>query len=324
MALDLGRMLERCRKGQWSVDDFDWNTKPAPMSKFDEMEICQAFTNLIYIERIAALAFLEFSKTGELESERAIFETFYDDEIRHAEAMFRLSNYFNQNNYKIYTPDPALVQFVRTITTTIKDINPEFASAMVTLGELVLDVALLRAVNDYVEDPLSRAVIEKVNQDESRHIAMDFYLTEKYGAREQRRASARELLTLLGDRNLFGAMAWALIALGTLFGRVAGIMDPGGKRFQEAASRFALLGKRNKAIARNRNYQVILSLSNVVAAGGLELSRVMELLNLGLFREIRKAEAAGEKWKRSTEDLAPGAQGHDVIKTAVDMLEEAD
>lgn len=48
----------------------------------------------------------------------------------------------------------------------------------------------------------------------------------------------------------------------------------------------------------------------------------MKLLNLGLFREIKQAEAAGEKWHRHEVDLMPGAPGHDVIKTAVDMFEE--
>ncbi|MCB0219371.1 MAG: ferritin-like domain-containing protein [Chrysiogenetes bacterium] len=320
MALNLERMLERCQGGQWDIDAFDWHAKPAPLSRFDEVEACNQFTNLIYVERIAALAFLEFSKKADSPLEREIFKTFYDDEVRHAEAMFRLSNYFNQNNYKIYTPDRNLVRFVRSMSTMIKDISPEFASAMVTAGELVLDVALLRSVNDYIDDPLSRAVIEKVNQDESRHIAMDFYLCEKYGDVETEPMGVRGFLKTMSDPTLISGMAWATVALSDLFGRVQAIMDPEGKRFREAQRRFAQLGEKNPAIAANRNYAAVLKINTATQTITDEITRIMKLLRVGLYKKIDRAEAAGEK-KHYDETNLPQ---HDVIQSAVDMMEQDD
>ena len=56
--------------------------------------------------------------------------------------------------------------------------NPAMANAFIMAGELILDVALLRGINKYANDPMSRAVVEKINQDESRHLAMDFFMAE--------------------------------------------------------------------------------------------------------------------------------------------------
>lgn len=315
--MNLDRMLDKCRKGQWNVGDFDWSQKPAPLSRFDEMEACQAFTNLIYIERIAAAAFLEFGKQATDPAEKAIFETFYDDEIRHAEAMWNLSKYFDVHQYKIYTPDPNLVKFVRAMSEMINGISPEFASAMVTAGELVLDVALLRSVNDYIEDPLSRAVIEKINQDESRHIAMDFYLCEKYGQEEGEPPSVRQFFETMSNPTLVAGMYWATVALSEMFGRIQAIMDPQGTRFIEAQRRFAMLGEKNPKIAANRNYAAVLKINTASQAFFGELRRVMQLLRIGLFKEMKAAEKRGEK-RKAPNQMA----GHDPVKTAVDMLEE--
>ncbi|MCW5827886.1 MAG: ferritin-like domain-containing protein [Deltaproteobacteria bacterium] len=315
--MNLDRMLDKCQKGQWNVNDFDWTQKPASLSRFDEMEACQAFTNLIYIERIAAAAFLEFAKQAADPTEKAIFGTFYDDEIRHAEAMWHLAKYFDVHQYRIYTPDPNLVKFVRAMSEMINGISPEFASAMVTAGELVLDVALLRSVNDYIEDPLSRAVIEKVNQDESRHIAMDFYLCEKYGQEAGEPPSLKDFFDTMSNPTLVSGMYWATVALSEMFGRIQAIMDPAGTRFIEAQRRFAMLGEKNPKIAANRNYAAVLRINTVSQDFFGGLRRIMQLLRVGLFREMKEAEKRGEKRKAPRQSA-----GHDPVKTAVDLLEE--
>ncbi len=293
--MDLQRMLDRCNRGQWKVDDFDFTGKPVELSRFDEMEICQAFTNLIYVERIAGLTFLELSKKVEDPTLKAIYESFYTDEVRHSVAVAKLADYFNVHNYRIYTPDERLTMLVRYITRTIQEINPAFASAMVTLGELVLDVALLRAVNDYVEDPLSRGVIEKINQDESRHIAMDFYLMEEFGKQESEPPSVGDLARLMSNLNLFGSLTWAVLFFGDFFARVVAIMDPEADRFLEAQRRFAMLGERNPNIAKNRGYQILLGISKVLVEIFPRYNAIGSTFKIGVKGQIARAEARGEK-----------------------------
>lgn len=293
--MDLERMLDRCQKGQWDADDFDYTGQPIALSKFDEIEVCQALTNLIYVERIAGLTFLELSKKVSNPTLKLIYESFHADEVRHSVAVAKLADYFNVHDYRIYTPDERLTMLVRYITRTIQEINPAFASAMVTLGELVLDVALLRAVNDYIEDPLSRAVIEKINQDESRHIAMDFYLMEEFGRQETAPPSAADLARLLSNLNLFGSLTWAVLFFGNFFVRVVAVMDPEGSRFLEAQKRFEMLGQKNPDIAKNRGYNILLSVSKVLRELFPRYNAVTNVLKVGVKGEIARAESVGEK-----------------------------
>src|SRR5258705_5098941 len=44
----------------------------------------------------------------------------------------------------------------------------------------MLDIALLRSLDDYVGDAMSHAAMHLINRDESRHIAIDFHMTETY------------------------------------------------------------------------------------------------------------------------------------------------
>jgi hypothetical protein len=57
--MDLDRMLENCRRDQWSVGDIDWTRKPRPMSRDDEIAIVQLFTDMSSIERLAGALFHE-------------------------------------------------------------------------------------------------------------------------------------------------------------------------------------------------------------------------------------------------------------------------
>ena len=53
------------------------------------------------------------------------------------------------------------------------------------------------ALDDYVADEMSHSAMHLINRDESRHIAIDFHMTEKYSSDEywavQRRPTVREL-----------------------------------------------------------------------------------------------------------------------------------
>ena len=107
------------------------------------MRVCQHFLNLSYIERMAAALFLSLSArmssptvTGDLHRH------FHKDEIRHAQAMARLQDYFDVHHYQTYTPSRAMLAFIPYFTGTLDSMNPAFANNAVTIGELFLDIAL--------------------------------------------------------------------------------------------------------------------------------------------------------------------------------------
>ena len=164
MKLDLNRMLEKCENGHWDVDAFDWSQKTSlALSRRDEMRVCQHFLNLSYIERMAAALFLSLSERMTSPTVKAIYRNFHKDEIRHAQAMARLQDYFDVHHYRTYTPSRAMLAFIPYFTGSLDSMSPAFANNAVTIGEIFLDIALLRALNDYVDDPLSRAVIRRAN-----------------------------------------------------------------------------------------------------------------------------------------------------------------
>lgn len=196
MILDTEKMLKNCQKGQWSVDDFDWTKTPeVVLSKEDEMRFCQYYMDMSFIERIAGDLFLSLSKRLDDPTLIAIYESFVIDEQRHSQAAARLMDYFDVHNYKVYTPNKAMLKFIPAFSSLIKTVNPAFANSMMMQGELVLDIALLRGINEAIDDPMSKAVVEKINQDESRHLAMDFFMTE-YCSNHQLRTVEKAKLNL--------------------------------------------------------------------------------------------------------------------------------
>lgn len=241
MRLNLERMLEKCETGHWSVDDFDWSRKSElAMSREDEIRICQHFLNLSYIERMAGALFLSLSNRMTDPTVKAIYAHFHRDEIRHSQAMARLVDYFDVHHYKTYTPSRPMLEFIPYFTGTLDTLNPSFANHAVTLGELFLDIALLRAVNDFVDDPLSRAILENVNRDESRHVTMDFYMTE-YCSEHIVKARATKRRRGLANRDLLGTQLWAEGFLTDVFLGPMQYLDPGHVREREAIERIVRL-----------------------------------------------------------------------------------
>lgn len=190
MILEPEKMLKRCIDGQWNVDDFDWSKTPeVVLSKEDEMRICQYYMDMSFIERMAGDLFLGLSKRLDDPTLVAIYETFVKDELRHSHAAAKLMDYFDVHNYKVYTPNKAMLKFIPHFSKAVQTMNPAWANGAILAGELFLDIALLRGINGFVEDPMSVAVIEKVNQDESRHLAMDFYMTEYCSSHNMKRGA---------------------------------------------------------------------------------------------------------------------------------------
>lgn len=237
MQLDLDKMLDRCNKGQWNVNDFDWSQKPkVKLSKEKEIRVCNYYMNMSYIERLAGALFLALSKRMTDPRLKAIYETFYEDELRHSHAAAKLMDYFDVNHYRFYTPNQAMIRFIPYFTRAVDTLNPAFANQFILGGELILDIALLRSLNEYVDDPMSRAVVEKVNQDESRHITMDFFMTE-YCATHDLKATKGDGRKGIFNPDFRGVMTWGPPFFNEVFFRPMQFMDPEQKQMADVSRR---------------------------------------------------------------------------------------
>jgi hypothetical protein len=248
MAVDLTRMLEMARRDQWDIDrDLDWSVKPRTLSRQDEIAVVQYFTDMAGIEQLAGALFaVQRDNTKDL-TLRAIFDSFVVDEERHSTVADRLARHYDVHHYQRYRRNPHMVRFQKHFVRAVKELSPDIANAYITTGELLLDIALLRSLDDYVDDEMSHAAMKLINRDESRHIAIDYHMSEYYASPEYDAWLAKQPPKSRGAQ----LRAWAALAqmirhaqpfFRDVFFRPMDMVDPQGKRLREAFKRIQLLG----------------------------------------------------------------------------------
>lgn len=248
-------MLALCRKNQWDADDLDWTVPPRPMSREQEEAIVQYFTDMAGIELLAAALFEVQRDQADEPVLRDIFDTFVVDEVRHSEVAERLAHHYDRHHYKVYFRNPHMERFRRHFVEALRHVSPEIANAYITTGELLLDIALLRSLDDYVDDAMSHQAMEKINRDESRHIAMDFFMVERYSSAEHlARKAAKPRKPPLDLIRGWTAIAAFMLSARPFFQDVffgpMDLTDPSGARMREAFKRAQLLGQRPDVAAQ--------------------------------------------------------------------------
>lgn len=240
-------MLSLCERDQWSVDDLDWTVAPRALSREHEIAICQYFTDMAGIELLAGALFAVQRDQTEDPTLRAIFQSFVRDEERHSVVARRLARHYDVHHYRAYRENPHLTRFAEHFVLAARSLPPDIANTYITAGELLLDIALLRSLDDFVDDAMSKQAMKLINRDESRHIAVDHHMVEHYASpaytrwleaqparskRERARAAA----------SLVGLMWHARPFFRDVFFRPMDLLDPTGTRLREAFKRIQILG----------------------------------------------------------------------------------
>jgi hypothetical protein len=244
--MDLTRMLDMCERLQWKPSDLDWSQRPRPMSRSDEIAIVQLFTDMAGIERLAGMLFVEQERRAEDPTLRAIFHTFVKDEVRHGQVAQMLADFYDVHHYRLYQPSPSLQRFTPAFVDAIATLSDDVANAYITVGELILDIALLRSINDHVHDAMSDEAMRLINRDESRHIAIDYHMVEYYASPAYtRKLEARPAPSL--EARVRGARAMGLMLYygqpffrEVFFGPME-LVDPTGHRLREAFRRVQMV-----------------------------------------------------------------------------------
>ncbi len=285
--MDLERMLDRCRREQWSEDDIDWTRTPRDLDPADEELVVQLFTNMAGIERLAGALFAEQGRRADDPVLRAIFDSFVVDEERHARVAERLARHYDRRRLREYRIDPHLTRFRSHFLGAIRDLPADIANAYITGGELLLDIALLRSIDDHVRDPTCGAAMQRINRDESRHIAIDYHMVGYYAsdaydldlrlrpsrsARERLRGAAALAMVLVHARPFFRAM---------FFGPMDAV-DPEGRRMREAFRHMQRIGQRPEAKRRpfGKFLRVMYDAFNHPKAGPLVTAGAARLVGL--------------------------------------------
>jgi hypothetical protein len=294
--MDARRLLEKCRAQQWQVNDLDWSVVPRPMERDAEIAIVQYFTDMVGIERLAKALFELQQNSATDPVFKEIFASFVVDEERHAQVAARLASHYDVHRYRAYRMSPELERFTPHFLDTLRYLPPDVANAYITNGELLLDVALLRSLDDYVHDEMSQRALVLINRDESRHIAMDFHMTEYYASAEYRSIAARRPSASLAQQARATASFARLLTSGApffrqVFFRPMARLDPSGKRLREAVKRMQLLGQRQSQTDQPRYFRLMNKLNelNVHPLWGKLLGAVTNPLAGDFPLELRQA-----------------------------------
>ncbi len=242
-------MLSMCRRDQWSIGDLDWSVRPRELSREDEIAVCQYFMDMSGIELLAGELFKVQRDMARDPTLAAIFDSFVVDEERHSAVARRLCEHYDVHRYQRYELNPHLVSFRGPFVEAVHHLPPDIANAYITAGELLLDVALLRSLDDFVDDEMSHAAMKLINRDESRHIAMDYYMVEFYSSGAYDEWLAQQPPKSLEERaRSFFALLTFLFHASPFFRDVffapMDMTDPSGRRLTEAFKRIQLLGDR--------------------------------------------------------------------------------
>ncbi len=253
--MDLQRMLGLCRSQQWGIDDLDWEVPARSFEREDEIAVVQYFTDMAGIELLAGALFEVQQQKSDDPLLREIFASFVKDERRHSQVALRLAAHYNRHHYRSYRPNPALVRFRPRFVEVVRQAAPGVANLYITTGELLLDIALLRSLDDFVDDPMSRQAMRLINRDESRHIAVDYHMVAYYASDAYAELEARQNPRNALDLARQGFALTRFIASAAPFFRDVFFtpldrVDPSGHRLLEAFKRIQLLGQK-PSIARH-------------------------------------------------------------------------
>src|SRR3569623_218936 len=178
--MELARMLDKCVRDQWAIDDLDWSIPPPKLPRDKEEAVVQANVDMAGIELLAGALFdVQRRKTTDPTLHK-IFSTFVADEKRHSAVAARLAQHYDVHHYRASTESPALNEYRTHYLALVETASPEIANAYITSGELLLAVALLRSLDAYVAADMPALAMHLFIRDESRLIAIVFHMTEHY------------------------------------------------------------------------------------------------------------------------------------------------
>ncbi len=280
MTLDLDAMLTRITDRQWALADFDWDAPGAECIADEQRPSLAAFmADLVWIEQVGARGFAALSRQARDPVLAEIYTWFHAEEQRHANAELALMRRWGMlDDGAVPEPNRNIRLVMRWLDRYADDLPMAVLGSVIPLLEVALDGALLKFLLDEVHDPLCHEVFERINNDESRHLAVDFHVLGELG----RNSSASNPMTLARTVTNPGILLSLPIAL-PLFTKMRNNLVSMGldeERLTAAIDRYGQLAARDGDARRNPAYRVLRHYSPMVVDDDNWLQRLSELLIL--------------------------------------------
>jgi hypothetical protein len=257
MAIDLDDMLVKIKDRQWALADIDWDAPGADTIR-DEFrpKLKEFMADLTWIENVGARGFAAMANKAPTPTLAEIYRYFHAEEQRHANAELALMKRWGMlAEGEIPEPNVNIRLAIDWLDRYADEMPLTVLGTVIPMLEVALDGALLKFLLDEVHDPVCHRVFEKINNDESRHLAVDFEVLDMLG-----HAKARKLMIdFVGNAASPGLILGAVMYL-PLLNRMRNNITGMGldvDRLYAALRRFEKLGSRGEATHRVPLYQVI-------------------------------------------------------------------
>ena len=266
--LDLDSMLQKCRRLQWSTKDLDWEAPGKDAVSAEQARALAGFMqDLYWIESTAAIVFNAMADQTKEPRLHDIFTSFAVDEQRHADAELLLMRRWGiVAKNEVPAPNSNTRNLITSLERVAHRVHPAVYSAIIPFTELVLDGALVKHLDSTIQDPLCAEVFRRINADEARHLAVDFYMLERYGGQDPRRTRASTLLAGAHPLVLYALLLGYLpmLARGRPNILRIGLTDA---QVHACIRRYIALGKESPQAARHPTYAIFRQLSRGIIAG---------------------------------------------------------
>jgi hypothetical protein len=264
MSLDLDAMLVKIGERQWALADIDWQAPGADQISDEQRPGLKAFmADLVWIENVGARGFAAMAKMAPTETLADIYRYFHAEEQRHANAELALMRRWGMlDGDELPEPNVNIRLAIEWLDRYADDMPLSVLGTVIPMLEVALDGALLKFLLEEVCDPVCHQVFEKINADESRHLAVDFQVLEMLGNARLRRL----VIESVGKTLTPGLIIGALMYIPLLNRMRNNIVDMGlsEQRLYAAMNRFKNVGERSAGTRRVPTYQILKWHSNMV------------------------------------------------------------
>ena len=211
MAIDMDAMLAKIKDRQWALADIDWDAPGAELITDEQRPKLKAFmADLRWIENIGARGFAALAKKAPTPTIAEIYRYFHAEEQRHANAELALMKRWGMlDDGEMPEPNVNIRLAIDWLDRYADGMSLSILGTVIPMLEVALDGALLKFLLDEVDDPVCHQVFEKINNDESRHIAVDFEVLNMIGNAKVRELAIEFIGNIATPGLIIGAIMYA-------------------------------------------------------------------------------------------------------------------
>jgi rubrerythrin len=257
MTLDLTQTLDRIHARQWVLADIDWDAPGADRITPAQFEPLKRFmTDLVWIEQIGARGFAGLAHQAPDPTLAEIYRYFHAEEQRHANAELALMRRWGMlDDGRVPEANINVRLAMGWLDANADHLPLEALGTVIPMLEVALDGALVKFLLDEVHDPLCHEVFDRINNDESRHLAVGFHVLEVLGAEHVPRSRLRARIDALRPSTLVGGIV--SLPLFARIGRGVEAMGLDKQRLLRSLGRFHTVGDRSPVVRRNPAYRAL-------------------------------------------------------------------